>query len=396
MEEIQNNYSLLFLGCAAASCILVKSICKRLAITSIPFLILLGLLFQGVVPFENNYDEIIGLFGEIGLIMILFQVGIESNLKELLRQIKDAVAISVFEITISFIVVFFTLFYLLGINFDTALIFGVAFTATSIAVTVTLWEEIGALKTKSGQLLLDLSAMDDIAGVTLMAITFGFLANLQGQQIEFNNPYIYLPIFTVSAKLLILIVACYGFSIYVEPKLTSFLQKYELTPDPIITIICLALIFADLIGFIGLSIALGAFLLGLSFSRDSKTVRMFHSYQTLELFFIPFFFFSIGYFVTGLADISWFLILVIFAAVAFGKLIGVLIPSMLIGIPYRNAFLVSLSMVPRAEITLFILHYSKSYLNISPPLYTSAVIVSLISCLIPLFIKPLFLKTKTS
>ncbi len=393
MEQAQNEFFLIFLGCIAISCMFIKALFSRFALSPIPALIIFGLVVRYFYPYQADsaYQDVIQLFGDIGLIFILFQVGISSNLKELFRQIKNAIAISITEVSISAIVVLLGLFYFLDSSFHNSLLVGIAFTATSIAVTVSLWDELNVLKTKTGQLLLDLSALDDIAGITLVAVMFGFLQNGSNHTESLLSVAFYTPIVVVALKLIAIMVVCYLFSLFLEPKLSKLLAKYELIPDPVITIICLALIFSDIVGYFGLSIALGAFFLGLSFSRDANTVKMLQSYRSLELFFVPFFFFSVGFSITDFDTIAIYPILILLLAVIGGKVIGVMIPSSLLKLPFKKSLLLGLSMVPRAEITLFILHYGKLYLNLPPAMYTASVLVVLLTCFFPLVLKPLII-----
>lgn len=384
---------ILFLGLISIICMLIKSSLKRAKISSIPFFIIFGIIAKQLIEFLpynlDSFYEIVKIFGDIGLILILFQVGVESNLKTLLEQINNALLISISEVIISGLVLFFTFYYLLSLSFKTSVILSIAFTATSIAIAVNPWKESGLLKQKSAQLILDLSAMDDIAGILLMVVAVSFFNNYFGTSSFILEKEFILSFLWIIIKLLLLVVLAYAFSVFIEPKLSKIITKYEISPDPVVTILCLALIFSALAGFYGLSIALGSFLIGLSFSRDPSAVRLLASYQSLESFFIPFFFFSIGFSVTQLAAISWISLIILFAAALVGKVVGVGVPSYFLKKTVTESLLLGLSMIPRAEVSLVVIGYAKSVFHIPPKIFSECILVVLMTCFFPIVLNPL-------
>lgn len=385
-----------FLGLSAGICIFIKSILEKTTFSPIPFYIVFGLLFRIFMDLLGTSTEMfsntIKIFGDIGLILILFQVGVESNLQNLLKQIRKAVFISIFEVAFSGMTMFVAFYYLINLSLQNSLLLSVAFAATSIVISVASWKEAGVLKSKPGELVLDLSAMDDIASITLMVILFALASKLTGDVSNIFSIELLPIIFSAIFKLLIFIVLAYIFSVHIEPTLSKFIKKYEIGPDPIVTLICLALIFSGFVGFFGLSIALGSFLIGLAFSRDASAVRMLGPYRTLESLFIPLFFFSIGFSVSEIYSISIATILILFLAAVVGKVIGVGVPSYLFKYPFSTSLILGCSMVPRAEVSLAVIGYSKHFFHIPEVMYSQSVIVVLLTCFSHIVLKPLLLR----
>ncbi|MGA8163752.1 MAG: cation:proton antiporter [Waddliaceae bacterium] len=382
---------ILLLGLIAVISILIKSLLTTIKWSPIPFYIIFGLVSRQLIDAFGldtvSLYKAIRIFGDIGLILILFQVGVESKLSSLLEQMRNALFISVPEVVISGIAMFIPFYYFFNLSIQIALMLSIAFTATSIAISVTPWKESGYLKKTPGQLIVDLSMLDDILGILLMVITFSLLNAFSRETLMFSGIHL-LSIFWIILKLLLLIFLAYALSVFVEPKLSKFIKKYEIGPDPVVTIISLALIFSAFASFLGLSFALGSFLIGLSFSRDPSAVRFVASYQSLESFFIPFFFFSIGFSISELGSISLMTVGILFVAAIIGKVVGVGIPSYFLKLSFPLSFLLGLGMVPRAEVALVVISYAKNVFDIPSTIYSESVFVILLTCFTPLLLMP--------
>lgn len=171
------------------------------------------------------------------------------------------------------------------------------------------------------------------------------------------------------------------------------LEQIEPAPDPMLTMVGIGFITAAIAGFLGFSVAVGAFFAGLVFSRDPEAVTFDASFGTLSEFFVPFFFIHIGLNL-GLAALpSAFGLGILLSVVAIaGKLIGTGLPAWFT-VGRRSAVLLSLSMVPRAEIAMVILQKGRFLGDggIPPTIFGAMVRVSLLTCIVtPLGLRPLF------
>ncbi len=381
MEE---SSLLVILGLISLVALTLKMLLSKMHYSPIPFFILYGVaikvLFSSMGLHSDGLHELIDLFGNIGLALILFQVGLESDLEKLKEQISKALLISICEVTVSGLSIYFALLYLVGVSVETAMVVAIGFVATSIAISMHSWKEAKKLNTPLGDLLVDLSAMDDVAGITLMAVMFALVSTADAGAFSLIAWIIF--------KLLAMIGLAYLFSLYVERPLTTYLDKNASCPDLVITLLCMMLIFSGLVGYFDFSVALGAFLMGLAFSRNCRVVKIMTTYVSLESFFIPFFFISVGYAIAIDAQISWFLVLILVCGAFFGKVVGVGVPAFLSRIPLLSAFALGASMVPRAEVTLVILKHAQDipHLGVTPELFTAGIIAVLITSLTPLFL----------
>ncbi len=332
----------------------------------------------------TGLEEILLFMAKIGVITLLFKIGLESNLKGLLGQLKNASFIWISGIVLSAFLGFITSYYLLSLELIPSLFIATAFTATSVGVPVSVWQEAKALNTKKGELLIDVAEIDDISGVVLMAILFSIVPVLRESNSEPLSALLLLSIGVILLKLFGLAGACALFSLYIERHLTAFAARIASSPGSMLMVAGVGFIIAALAGMIGFSIAIGAFLAGLAFSRDPNAVKIDASYKTLFELFSPFFFILIGMMIDpGVLTTAVVLGLVLTAAAIAGKLFGHGLPGVL-AVGGSGAVLLGLSMVPRAEITMIIMQRGRSQGSWAVPseAYAGMAVVSLLTCIV--------------
>jgi Kef-type K+ transport system membrane component KefB len=119
----------------------------------------------GLVPLSEG----IFLLSEIGVVLLLFEVGLETDLEELLRVGGRALAVAFAGMVLPF-VGGYALTRALGYETITAIFVGAALTATSIGITARVLSELSALKTPEGQIILGAAVIDDVMGLVVLAI----------------------------------------------------------------------------------------------------------------------------------------------------------------------------------------------------------------------------------
>ncbi len=335
---------------------------------------------------EENVHGVLNFLAQIGLFALLFRVGLESKLDKLLGQLKEASILWAANIVLTFALTYFPSRFILGLEIIPSLILSTALTATSVGVTVVLWQERGALDSKVGSLLVDLAELDDISGVLFMALLFAVLPVLHSGT-GGNGSLWGLVLSTMGwlvLKLALFLTLCVLFSKYLECPLASWFRRLAAPPEPMLMITGLSLMVSALAGILGFSLAVGAFFAGLVFSRDPETVKMETSFIPLHDFFAPFFFIGLGFDIapTGLGGALWLgLGLAFFAVVS--KVLANGLP-MLPNYSASEAAIVGVSMVPRAEIAMVIVQQGRNLGEWAIPseVYGAMVIVSLISCIL--------------
>jgi Kef-type K+ transport system membrane component KefB len=305
---------------------------------------------------DSTFSAVFSVLAELGVVALLFRVGLRSQLQGLLAKLPDASFIWVGNVLVSAAAGFLLARFALQLPLPTALVVATAFTATSVAVSVAVWDECGLLRSETGSLLIDVAELDDLSTVLLLTVLLAVIPLLLNGNGGVAQAAATIAGATV-AKLLLFIALCYLFSHFLEQRFTRF--NRDLGEDGIamvITILGAGLVISALAGALGFSIAIGALFAGLAFSRDPEIIRNEGRFNELYEFFSPFFFIHIGMHVApsafmGALDVG----LLLFVAAALAKLVGTALPALSV-LTRSDAVLLGLSMIPRAEIAMLVVY----------------------------------------
>ncbi|MEJ2130711.1 MAG: cation:proton antiporter [Gammaproteobacteria bacterium] len=348
---------LIVLGLLLVVSPLVKSVLGRVGVPAVVGHIAIGFLvvvlnqpLQFATPaFENTF----WVLGQLGLVALLFRVGLKSHVQQLLAKLPDASLVWAGDVLTNLALGFVVSHYALALPLETSLVIAVAFSATSVAVSVAVWQDAGKLNTARGQLLVDVAELDDLSGVLLLAILLTLIPLLLTGA-EGLLATATLTTLAMLAKLALFVAGCYLFSRYIEARFTRFNRALEGTMGMTITILGASLAIASVAGYLGFSLAIGALFAGLAFSRDPQAVRSDARFENFYELFTPFFFIHIGMQVDPAAiPLALGLAGVFLVVAALGKFIGVGVPTLLL-MSKADAATLGVSMVPRAEIALVV------------------------------------------
>lgn len=331
------------------------------------------------------------LLGSLGIVALLFRVGLGSHPQRLWRKLPDASVIWIGNVLASGAVGYFVASTLLGWSLIPSLIVTVALTATSIGVAVPIWEEAGALSSDNGSLMLDVAELDDISGVILMALLFAVLPTLQAGVGDLW-PALSQTASSLAIRLVAFTILCVVFAHYLEPILDREINRWERPTERVLTVAGLGSVIAAFAGALGFSLAIGALFAGLIFSRNAARMMRDRSLNVLYDFLTPFFFIGIGLKVDpavfgGALGIGAALL----GAAIVGKLVGGIVPTLLTT-SLSGATLIGVSLVPRAEIAMVIMDRGHDLGPWAVPdsVYGAMTVVTLATCVLtPLVLGPL-------
>ncbi|MCF6158247.1 MAG: cation:proton antiporter [wastewater metagenome] len=397
METITKE--ILLAGTAIILAILVKHGFLKTRVSPIVGYLVLGFLLRLSAQYWDFLTvEVRGVFeflAHIGLVALLFRIGLESNLAGLIRQLRYASIVWIGDVFVSGVLGFFVPYYLLSIPLIPSLFIGTAFTATSIGVSVAIWQELNALNSPNGGLLVDVAEMDDISGVLLMSLLLAVVPILRGST-GASLPFV---IGKTSGmfflKAILFGAFCIVFSRYAEERITRFFRKIKPAPDQMLLIAGIGFVIAALANWLGFSVAVGALFAGLVFSRDPDAVKIDASFGSLFEFFTPFFFINIGLKIDPdslVAALSLGMVLLALAVVT--KTIGHGAPLFFMK-GWKSAVLLGVSMIPRAEIAMVIMQQGRKLGDwaVPPYVFSAMVLVSAATCIIsPLFLRSLLIR----
>ncbi len=373
----------LLIGTLIALSILTKSALEHLHLPPLIGYLILGLavrvLNDSVMPLGQMGHEVLEFLAKIGIVVLLFRVGLESNLRELISQLRCASFIWLCNIPASAAAGYLA-GRLLGLDTVGSVLVAVAMTATSVGIPSRIWHEARAINSTNGERFLDVAELDDISGVIFLGLLFAILPAIRGQGDLVKVTLWEAGLF--GAKLIGFVLFCMVFSLVAEKRITAFCRKIESAPDPMLVVAGIGFIIAALAGVLGFSLAIGAFFAGLAFSRDPERVKLEASFTSLYELFTPFFFIGIG---LALAPSSLAAGLVIGAillpAAIVGKIVGTTLPARLYT-GWLGAAALGLSMIPRAEITMIIMQKGLARGIVDKSLYSGMVLVSAVTCVV--------------
>jgi Kef-type K+ transport system membrane component KefB len=395
---------ILLVGLLVVIGILTRAGLERLRVPPLVGFLALGYLLrvanQPLHLFGDEGQQLIEFLATLGVIVLLFRVGLESNIEGMLKQLRTASLIWIGDVTASASLGYVTARYVLSLELIPSLVVATALTATSVGIPAQVWRDSNALGSEHGERFLDVAELDDISGVVFMALLFALLPLLQdpggGGLLAVAGETA-----GVLTKLVSFTILCLLFSGYGAGRLMRLLKRLQPEPHPMLGLAGVGFMVAAMAALMGFSVAIGAFFAGLVFSRDPRAVREDASFSALYELFSPFFFIGIGFHLLpqslfGAVGIG----LVLLAAAVAGKLIGVTIGGKLIGtlrpvrlaLSWTGALVLGVSMLPRAEIAMLIMRRGSALGDwaVPPSIYAAMVLVSAATCIGgPLLLRPL-------
>jgi Kef-type K+ transport system membrane component KefB len=337
----------------------------------------LGELAVGIIvgPFALGfveYSDTLVTFAEIGAIILLFYIGLETDMAMLRKYLVPSVMAGVFGALLPLVLGYYGSIYL-GFGPDEALFMGTVLTATSIGITARMLSDLDHLKTKEGTTILGAGVVDDVVAIVLLSFTLSVLAG------EFNL----IDLASVLARVASFWAIIMILGVYV---ITRFLDKMRAEIESL-TLVILALGFAGSFGSsqLGLSTAIGAFAVGLALSNMIRAPEILRNMQPIFLFFVPIFFVSVGMLIDPRAFvISLVPGLIITALAILGKVVGCGGALLLTKFSAREALTVGVGMIPRGEVGLIIAGIGLASGFIDPQAYLASVMAVSLTTIIAL------------
>jgi Kef-type K+ transport system membrane component KefB len=358
----------------------------------------IGELFAGVVLGPSLLGwiepiEAIRLMAEIGIILLLFEVGLGTDIKRLVSTGLKSFVVAIAGFVLPLVFGFALSYWVFDLSLLVSLFIGGTLTATSIGITVRVLTDLKRQQAPEGQIVLGAAVLDDVLGVVLLALLYEFsigggvsLLNA-GKVLMFVGAFFILA--PVAAKLISLIIKRYDAVSGIPGLLPT-------------TIVSLVLFFAWLAHALGAPELLGGFAAGLALSRrfflplgialhsDERFAhRVEDQMKPIVHLFTPIFFVYVGLSL-NLREIDWgspfiwgFSLSLLVVAIA-GKIVG----AFLIKEPWVARWVIGLAMIPRGEVGLIFAELGRVSGIFSHEVYAGMVMVIALTTLLP----PLIMK----
>jgi Kef-type K+ transport system membrane component KefB len=356
--------------------------------------IILGASFLNVIPLSDA----IKVLAEIGVILLLFEVGLEADLQMLVKVGLWSFLVATVGALLPFLGGFVVSHYLFGLDLIASLFMGGALTATSIGITIRVLTDLGKHKENFAQIVLGAAVIDDILGVIILATLYEFAKTHHVEVLATGNLVFFIVLFFFIAPFIANLLASLLF--WTSQKLGD---KEIITPS-IMGLILLAAWSAHKFGSPSI---LGSFAAGVSLSKnfgapfpklfkiDERVIETVEEgVRPLVWVLAPIFFVSVGL-ALNLRELP--LTSLEFWAFSISLLIVAILGKVLAGFVIKGSLKeklsIGFSMLPRGEVGLIFAEFGRSFKAINNVEYAVIIfVVALTTLLAPIFLNILLKK----
>lgn len=293
-------------------------------------------------------SEVVSILAELGVIILLFEIGLESDLKELIRVGPQAAVVAIIGVVVPFALGTAGLIALFNIATVPAVFAGAALTATSIGITAKVLAELQKLSSKEGQVIIGAAVLDDVLGIIVLAVVASLAKT---GEIEIVN------VVTLIASAAIFLVGAIFVGRLLSPLFVGIVDQMKTRGQVIISSLVFAFVLAYIAATIQLEAILGAFAAGLILAETSKRKELEEQIGPISDMLVPVFFVAVG----ARTDISVLnplepsnregLIIASFLVIV--AIIGKIVTGFAIfGQPGINRLAIGVGMIPRGEVGL--------------------------------------------
>ena len=342
----------------------------------------LGFLVTGIIAGPHvlgiiHEVEQVETLAEIGIILLLFTIGVEMSIKELWDIKRFVLVGGGLQVVITTALVYYISLYM-GYSSGTALFLGFLVSLSSTAIVLKLFQEKGETYTTYGKISLGILIFQDIVIVPMILLT-PILAGVPSTSGDSSATFL---LKGLGIMLFVIISAR-----WLMPALLFRIAKTRNRELFLLTIIFTVLGTAWLTSKAGLSLALGAFLAGLIISESEYSHQAVGNMMPFKDVFISFFFVSIGM----LMDVSFFLeniviLMALVAVVICVKSMAAGLVTFILGYPLRTTIITGMSLAQVGEFSFVLSNFGRSYGLLDEGLYQAFLAVSIVTMAVTPFV----------
>ncbi len=254
--------------------------------------VLLSASVLGVVDLRPNLEhkvidlnlEVVHLLAEVGVVVLLFEIGLETDLKKLLKVGGASTCVALVGVVLPF-VFGYAACRLLGLANLVAIVAGASLTATSVGITARVLSDLGRSQEPESQIILGAAVLDDILGLIILGVVIDLTNG--------SEPSL--------ASVALITARAFGFLIvtllvgsFLVPYLARWVRNWDIPRTVTMLAVMLALGLAWLANNLGSAMIIGAFASGLLLARTPQAHGIARGVAQLGHFFVPLFFMGVG------------------------------------------------------------------------------------------------------
>lgn len=339
----------------------------------------LGPSVLGVIPTGGGdpMTEVIRIFAEIGVVVLLFEIGLETDLRQMARVGAGATTVALVGVALPFLLgVLYWMSPLVTEEFNvahnatTAIFVGAALTATSVGITARVLTDLRVMGSVESQLIIGAAVIDDVLGLVILGVVAGLVS---------GDTITVLGVGKMLGVAVGFLVAAVALGLLLAPRLFSLIDRMRVRGVLLVSAFAFTMLVAWLAHVVGSAMIIGAFAAGIILSGTNQFDTIEERIKPVADIFAPIFFLSIGaqldvrllnpmdpgnrpILVIGLA---------LFAIAFVGKVVA--------GFPvvWRkfNRLAVGVGMVPRGEVGLIFAQIGLTAGVLSPQLFSAVLLM---------------------
>ncbi|KHO13443.1 sodium hydrogen exchanger family protein [Latilactobacillus curvatus] len=381
---MEGNESMATLAIILISTLLAGHMSKRIGMPAVIGQLLVGIILGPALFGVLHENSFIHTFSEIGVVLLMFIAGLESNLTLLKKYFKPSLVVAVLGVIVPMISMY-GMSLAFGISQLESLFIGVIFAATSVSISVEVLRELNVLESKEGTIILGAAVVDDLLAVIILSV----LTSLFGAQLAAASST------HMSLGLSLLLQALFMVTVYFSVKwivpFVMHLSRRLLVPyASAITSLIICFGFVWFAEAVELSAVVGAFFAGIAISQTPYKEEINRHIEPIGYtVFIPVFFVSIGLSM-NLASLNQHILFITILTVlaVFSKLIGSGLGARWMNNSPQGAYTIGAAMISRGEMALIIAQIGYNAKLLSELYYSEVIFVIIITTVLaPLILK---------
>ncbi len=359
-----------------------SEIAQRLKLPSVVGQIVAGMAVGPSILNWAQIHEPLEVFAEIGAVLLLFSVGLETKLADLRKVGKVALLVGVLGVIVPFVAgAGWAL--ISGFNTPKAMFVAAAFVATSAGITARVLQELGVISRIESRVILGAAIIDDILAMLLL----GVVTALQS-----GNGVDVMQLLSTMGLAVGFVGAVAVLGRFVMKRSSDLMDAPIDAESPLIISLAICLGLAVAAAYIGLAAIIGAFLAGLILAETEHRKSLEVNIKPIMAFIVPFFFVVTGMRVDIQVLGNWPVIgtLVVVTVLAIlSKLVGAGLGARSLGT--RSALIVGVGMIPRGEVGIIVASLGRQANVFGPTIYAVIIAMSLLTSVVaPPVLKRLF------
>ena len=344
--------------------------------------LLAGVLVGGSVLGWIEQTEVLKLLGDVGVMLLLFEVGLESDLQSFLKVGWSATWVAVIGVITPF-ALGYGVAVLLHLSPLQAIFLGATLTATSVAITARVFQEMGRLDSPEGQMILGAAVLDDILGLVILSVV---VAMAESGTVSWWR------VGATAGAAVVFRAAAIVLGVRYAHLFTRVVDNMKTRGRLIIAATTFALLAGYAAESVGVAAIVGAFAAGLILARTEHQARISEKLRPVADVFVPIFFVMVGVAV-DLSRLNPFHaanwpVLGLAGALTVAAIAGKLVSGWGAMGPSVNRLAIGVGMLPRGEVGLIFAGVGLSHQIIAPGEYSALLLVIVLTT----FLAPILLK----